>query len=218
MNFLRILSFVIPVILKKIITPKRLVLLFLLGFLCYSLYTYISPLPSPPPSESSCPEFPKDGFHWNANALANWRYVKDHAGYNGCTGLIYVNSEPFKNKCGKQFSSGEVFLFPGTYCTDNCTRCPNVEDRPSIDCRTTCPLNNAKISATLHQQLTDVLTKRTADFMGFSIKLDGDINSRGVSYNSATCNPQWFEDKEIGQCNNIDWQHELSKFLEGNLR
>lgn len=218
MKFLRILSFIVPVIMKKIITPKRLALLFLFGFLFYFLYPFSSP--SFGASQNNCPDFPEDGFHWNLNALDNWKYTKDHPEYI-CTGLIYVNSEPFKNECGEQFSSGEIFLFPGMSCSNDCNLCPtNEKERPKINCKVNCPLTHPKIRKTFHQQLIDITTERASDFMGFSVEFDEDNDSIIIKYNSYTCNEQWFGNgkKQIGKCDGIDWHNKLKIYLEKELK
>jgi len=221
MNFFKTFSFLAPVIIKKIITPKRLVLLLLLGFLSY---LYISrtakdtfSVPIGTFEKSSCPEFPKNGFFLSSNSLDNWNYIKKHPDY-GCTGLIYVNNDPFDSKdgCKKPFLSGEIFLFPGVSCTNDndCAICPNIKERPEINCKTNCPLiMNTKMRTTLHQQLVNLLSEDSSHFMGFSVKPNGKI-----SYNSYTCNTQWFGKNEIGQCGGIDWQNKLKKFIEDKLK
>ncbi len=236
MKFLRILSIVVPVAIKKIVTTKRLVLLLFLFGIFYYLYPSLHPSPSneemffkhleeePVEFKSAekqpCPEFPKSELFIGKKSLKNWQYIKDHPEYHGCTGLIYVNSESFPGQCKgrKEIISGEIFLFPGEYCrNDNCAACP--KDKPQIGCTTTCPLTFSHTKSSMHQQLADLLTKRTSDFMGFAIKLNRDNNKLEITYNSYTCNPQWFGgDRKIGKCGNIDWKNELEKALRKQLK
>ena len=238
MNILKIIRFVAPVIMKKMITPKRISFLFLFGFLFYTFYTLIPRHVEDPFFKHleegtegtleilACPEFPVNGFFLSKNSLNNWNYTKEHQEY-GCTGLVYVNNKPFNNQsgCRRQFKSGEVFLFPGIYCkhqssavdNDTCVRCPDIRKRPKINCKANCPLTHPKNPTTLHKQLVDLLGGKTSDFMGFALKFDKSKNNAKIKYTSYTCNPQWFGSGKIGQCGNVDWQSKLDHFLKEKL-
>ncbi|MBK9107346.1 MAG: hypothetical protein IPM92_02925 [Saprospiraceae bacterium] len=116
------------------------------------------------------------------------------------TALMAMNI--WQSQCYGEVRPGYVFLFPGIYSFNP----PPYQGTVSINCQPHAPINSAS-GGTLHGQMCALLGRPTSDFIGFAINYPFNVGGN-THYNSATCNPYWFNGSRTipVNCDGVNWQ------------
>lgn len=181
----------------------------------------LASVPCPASPEPDPPTNPL-GYFLAPDAQSNYDWTKKPENQMfGCTGLVYVGSEPWNSSCYGKVKQFTIFLFPGYYChtPEDCPKC-NPSNLPSINCKSQCPLAGVRsIRDPFHKKMAQLLELGIAgNFMGFSIKFDP-VDGMGFGPISGQCNPQFFDDRSLGDCGTgYEWGLNINKFLLTNLK
>lgn len=153
--------------------------------------------PIPDPTSSGIHVLP-ESYHNYQTMLYNGTQSCDEDQY-GLTGLMAVNT--WTSNCYGDVNPGNVFLFPGIFCTSP----PAYNGTVSLNCQPHAPLDEDG-DGTFHGQMCAILGQPTTNFIGFAVKYPYNVNN-SVGYNSGTCNPYWFGSREVStDCDGTNWQ------------